>query len=229
MNEQDQFLKHLETMSQSIGIISSDMTWQNHISEIFYPNGKLRPLPASWWLEKGFTFRRSFLHFRAQYFLPTLESIGFIHSLIGDPKNCIEVGAGNGWLGYLLGVRMTDSWLQRKPEVAQIYEGSKQPTIEYGLDVEKLDAISAVKKYKPDTVIASWVSDLLNLSWSNPYAIDEVEMMNHCRRYIFIGTRQQHHYKALIKSWPKTKQYQGRGLLSRSKDDSQNLIWVFEH
>jgi hypothetical protein len=156
------------------------------------------------------------------------ESLILINDLIGSIplKDCLEIGAGNGWLGYLLGIKMTDSYLQDNPAMKSLYSMVSQPVIKYGLDVERIEAVEAVKKYRPHTVIGSWISE--KNSGGNPYLVDEVEMMKYCKRYIFIGTEHQHDYKTLIKNG-KGRKYKTPGILSRAKDDSVNAVWVFEN
>lgn len=222
------FDERLDALLEGLHVnLIHDDSWQ-HLP-VFFANGKLRPMPYAFWKSMSFNTRRLFLHYHAQYFLPTLESILFIDRLISDvpKKDCLEIGAGNGWLGFLLGIRMTDNYNQTKPEIKQMYDNAGQPVIKYGADVEKIEAVDAAKKYLPHTIIGSWITEKGEPPYGNPYAIDEVEMMRYCKRYVFIGTDIEHRYKTLIRNASGQK-YKCPGLISRTKDDDKNTIWVFE-
>jgi len=208
------------------GTLVMDHSYKNY--DILDERRKLKIKSAEFWHQLGWNARRTFLHFEGQYFLPTVESLILINDLIGAvPRDeCLEIGAGNGWLGWLLGIKMTDSYLQEDPATKFMYAFAQQPIIKYGLDVERMEAVEAVKKYRPHTVIGSWISE--KQPDGNPFVVDELEMMKYCKRYIFIGTETQHDYKTLIRTGLGRK-YKAPGILSRAKDDSVNAIWVFEN
>lgn len=205
--------------------LNFDYAYKKH--DIIDDRKKLKIKTADFWHRLGWDARRTFLHFEGQYFLPTVESLILINNLIGSiPKeDCLEIGAGNGWLGYLLGIRMTDSYLQDEPAMKFAYLSAGQPVIKYGADVERLDAVEAAKKYRPHTIIGSWISE--KGAAGNQLLADELEMMKYCKRYIFIGTDVHHEYKTLVREGRGVK-HKNPGILSRAKDDSVNSIWVFE-
>lgn len=66
---------------------------------------------------------RSFKHEYPVYVLPTTELLDVLDDLIQDYDRVIEIGAGTGSIGRLLGIKMTDSYLQQDNEaVKKVYE-----------------------------------------------------------------------------------------------------------
>jgi hypothetical protein len=193
---------------------------------------KLTIKEADFWLAKPWEELRAFLHWKAQYFLPTLESIDLIKDIIlteCDLSDAIEIGAGNGWLGYHLGIKMTDSMIQDDPSVKDKYDTAKQPRITYGKDVEKLEASEAIAKYKPHTVIGSWITqsfkndgtDIMGSEWG----VDEEHIIKNCKRYILIGSIPIHQTKRILKL--NHIEFENRSLISRTKNHELNRIWIF--
>jgi len=96
----------------------------------------------------------------------------FIHGLYGiitdeliqdmrheiDGRRAIEIGAGCGLLGAALGIISTDNFEKETTHFIEAHKEMGQPIAPYGANVEKLDAIEAIKKYKPEVVVASWVT-----------------------------------------------------------------------
>src|ERR1035438_3683580 len=73
--------------------------------------------------------------------------------------------AGN--LGRFLNIPMTDAMIQRKPEIAAYYKMIGQPTINYPQEVDHLEAMDAVRRYHPWTVVASWVTQLYKTNFED--------------------------------------------------------------
>lgn len=95
---------------------------------------------------------------RAIYQYPTHETLELVAKLTASANHALEIGAGNGHLGRLLGVRMSDSGIQDTPEYVAYYktlgqEGTKPPSC-----VERLEALEAVRRYNPTTVIGAWIT-----------------------------------------------------------------------
>jgi len=197
--------------------------WEN--LDIFETNGKLKILPTQFWLNQGFLTYRSMLHFKAQYFLPTIEALDAIKGLIKDVSldDCMEIGAGNGWLGYALGIKMIDNYRQAGVEIMLAYLANGQPIIKYGEDVEKLDALSAVEKYKPHTVIGSWISQKSDITL--PDGVDDVLMLSKVKRYILIGSDNVHGANRIMKI--KHQKIKLPSLLSRTRRQEENSIWIW--
>lgn len=109
------------------------------------------------------------------YVLPTEELFSFLDSLIGE-KSAIEVGAGKGYLGRELNIPTTDSYAKRYPYPMKRDKDMGIPTIVYPKDVEKLDAIKSIKKYRPHTVVSSFLVSEKKISRWN-------EIWSKCQRY----------------------------------------------
>lgn len=174
---------------------------------------------------------RMFCHYFARYTIPTVELLTLLKELIGDTK-AIEIGAGCGDLGWNLGIPMTDNHLQTRPDIEQMYAATGQPTIEYGKDVEKLEALAAVRKYKPHTVIASWVTHWINPNKPPPkeggsaWGIKEGKMLNRIKRYIHIGSYAVHDIKPIRK-----RQYEiidGKGIIISRSNREDDQIWIWK-
>lgn len=164
------------------------------------------------------------------YGLVTSELIFWLKEQIAGRK-ALEVGAGNGALGQELNIPMTDSFLQEEPEIKAYYQSLNQSLIHYGPDVEKADYKDAILKYKPDVVIASWVTQL----WLGPkdnangsvYGIDEGWILDHCRTYIHIGNASVHGAKRILSH--KHDEYKFDWLYSRSLDQNNCVIYVWNN
>jgi len=161
----------------------------------------------------------------ACYVLPTKELIEHLLRLI-DGRKAIEIGAGNGVIARALGIPATDNHQQTWPEVKAHYEMLKQPVICYGDNVEKLSAIEAVEKYKPEVVVAAWVTHQYEPQrhWAggNENGVDESALLARCREYIFIGNEVVHKNK-LIWEQPHTKNFHDF-LFSRAANGSRDFL-----
>ena len=169
-----------------------------------------------------------FCHKHAIYQLPTQELINFVKGQI-DGKSALEIGSGNGCMGRALGIRMADNKMQELPEVQLYYQAMRQPTITYGEDVEHLDAISAIKKYRPEVVVASWVTHKFKegMEYGNAMGIEEEEIFeNGVEKYIHIGNEKTHMYKPILKLFP-VRKFKHKTIISRSMSRDQNIIYVF--
>ncbi|MGL5923740.1 hypothetical protein [Chroococcidiopsis sp.] len=100
---------------------------------------------------------RMWMQFRGRYQLPTIELIDWLREKIGD-RFAIEVAAGNADLGYHLGIHQTDSWIQMHPLMQGYMYARDAKATAPKLDVEKLETVEAIKKYKPQIAIASWLT-----------------------------------------------------------------------
>ncbi len=174
-------------------------------------------------------------HQNAVYQVPTEELIAWLFNEIEFPKclDTIEIGSGEGFIARALGITGTDNYMQvRKPEVILHYELSKQPRIKYGSNVEELSAHQAVEKYKPETVIACWVTqkykdgDTKRKIGSNMYGVEEEKIIQKVKKYILIGNHTVHHDKRILKL--PHKMYRFPWLVSRSSSPDKNSIYVWQ-
>ncbi|MCP4392672.1 MAG: hypothetical protein GY804_00100 [Alphaproteobacteria bacterium] len=135
------------------------------------------------------------------YCLPTTELIAWLKERIGSRK-AIEVGAGCGIVGRSLGIKMTDNFQQLMPKYKQAYEAMQQPIVNYGSDVLKCDALSAIKRFKPEVVIGCWVTHLYNPSQherkGNEMGINEQKVVKRVQEYIVIGNSTVHNLKPIM-------------------------------
>lgn len=140
----------------------------------------------------------------ARYGLPTLETVAWLKAFIAG-REAIEIGSGAGDLAFFLGIRGTDSKHQNDPESKRLYEATGQPTIKYPEWVEKIDAVEAVKKYKPEVVVAQWVTHWIDPNLPPPpgggcmVGIKEEEILATGATYVVIGNTMVHKYKPLLK------------------------------
>lgn len=141
------------------------------------------------------------------YTFPTQELVDWLHSEIDDdpemePHTAIEICCGTGWLGRSLGIPITDSRLQERPDIRQSYIVQMAVPISYPGDVEQLDALSAIRKYEPEYVIASYCTHLYgtgSLKSGNAFGVDTRWVRSHCRRFYHIGNDDIHFRDPIMK------------------------------
>lgn len=179
---------------------------------------------------------RFWMHMRARYMIPTEELIDWlVEQLYADngedqSQGWLEIGAGSGDLAHHLGITATDSFFQNQPKIRLIYEAAGQPLVKYGKNVQKLDAIAAAKKYKPHTVIASWVTQVAR--YGDPIGegcaggVDESHLLRLCKRYIFIGNESSHHAKRILGE-PHRVIDPCPAIVSRGNPETDR-IWIWE-
>ena len=83
-------------------------------------DGHIRELPASEWQQFPWDDVRLFMHEYPVYGLPTTELLDVLEDLTADYRKVIEIGAGTGSIGRLLGIKMTDSYMQQDNKVAKM-------------------------------------------------------------------------------------------------------------
>ena len=197
------------------------------LNEIFlYPNGDLIPLPSEYY-KNACTHEELQLwcHIHAVYQLPVLELIDFIAENIEG--KAIEIGAGNGSIGRALKIPVTDSKLQNRKDIENYYKLLKQPIVKYGSDVLNYEANRAVNKFKPDTVIGCWITEWNNYptAQSSYWGVDEKNILRN-KKYIFVGNKDVHGLKAILKK--EHKEYQFPWLVSRANNQDNNIIYIWE-
>ncbi len=203
------------------------------IESLMIHDGKIIPVPFE--SLKGFSqeMLSIFCHKHALYQLPTTELIDFLKNEIGD-SSVIEIGSGNGCMGRSLGIKMADNYMQTWDDVKFTYGLTGQPTITYGSDVEELDAISAVKKYNPKTVVACWVTHKYEegMTAGNMYGIqEELLFENGVEKYIHVGNHTNstgHPLKPILSKYP-VKMLHFPWLVSRSMSRDKNTIYIFSN
>lgn len=168
--------------------------------EAIGPDGRLRILPSEFWENTTVDERAVFGNRHAVYGFPTIELVEWLTGYIGGRK-AIEIGAGSGVLAEALGIPATDSHQQDMPVYREFYAKLGQKTVTYGPNVEKLDALQAVRKYRPQVVIGSWITHIYDemRDWAggNELGVDEGRLLELTPCYIHIGNEDVHKGKEI--------------------------------
>lgn len=169
--------------------------------EVLDEQGQLRILPAAYYHSTTREERALLGHRTALYGLPTQELVAWIKNYIGD-RSAIEIGAAHGLLAQALGIPATDSYQQDDPNMALYYAMIGQATVRYGAHVERLDALSAVAKHRPQVVVASWVTHkylmIRNEAGGNIEGVNEEALLDSgIEAYVFIGNTVTHAGKSI--------------------------------
>jgi hypothetical protein len=196
-------------------------------------DGALKVMPAAFYRQFEQVDLAGFCLKQAAYCLPTFELLDKINELIlevSPTRSAIEIGSGNGVLGQALGIPCTDNYMQADAGIQAMYASAMQPVITYGAHVEKLDAFAAVKQYKPEVVVAAWVTHKYNPAehWreGNMFGVDEKALLRRIKRYVFVGNLSPHGKKPLL-AVPH-KRIEVDYVFSRSLDAHNNAILVWE-
>jgi hypothetical protein len=194
-------------------------------------NGCLRVVPYSRLMNVPQEHLSQFCMEHGIYAIPKQELIDFLREEIsGNEESTIEIGSGNGVICKALGIRGTDNYMQEIPEIKLHYQMLGQATVPYGKHVERLDALKAVQKYKPDIVVAAWVTHKYNPRepWreGNMYGIDEKKLLDKVQKYIVVGNEKVHDKKPIL-SLPHRK-VKAPWILSRSMNPEKNVIFIWE-
>ena len=197
--------------------------------DLLNSEGFLRLLSCEYYNTIPWQELRLWCHYNARYGLPTIELVEWLKATIGDRK-AIEIGSGAGDLAYHLGIQATDNRQQEWPDVALFYKMKGQPTIKYPASVERLSAIEAIKKYAPEVIVASWVTEWVDpdnvpVHGGNMYGIKEDKIVGSGRTYILIGNINVHGHKKIMNIAHETHDFPF--LKSRGANREGNRIWVW--
>ena len=143
--------------------------------------GIIKLFPAEFYHSLDNTDLRVWCICRAIYLIPTIELIDWLKANFNLDK-AIEIGAGNNYLYHHLGIKGIDNYSEQIPAVKLVHEILKQPSTDPPPEVEKLDAIAAIEKYQPETVITSWMTikgnDTEEVDGGHRYAPNEDEILD---------------------------------------------------
>lgn len=191
-------------------------------------HGTLRVLPAAFWQATTVDERALFGLRTGSYGFPTLELVAYLKELIGG-RRAIEIGAGNGVLCKALGIPGTDSYQQREPKYAAHYAALQQPTVPYGAHVEKMDAATAIRHYRPEVVIGCWVTHRYDPAdhkrGGNEAGPDGDDLLAHCKDYVLIGNDRVHGANPL---WSRSHTCVSLPFLYSRAHGSRDFVAVFE-
>jgi hypothetical protein len=201
----------------------------------------VRLLPAAFWRELNPLTVSAWCLARGRYGIPTMETIRWLLEQIEPYQRVVEIGAGAGDFAYWLGAGFdrdylpTDSKIQDSREFQFEAGAMGQPTVTYPAWVEKIEALDAVKKYQPDCVFASWVTQKFDVERDVPgeaqaftHGVDEVALLNEpcVKRYIMVGNMNSHGRKRARKFqhvvWRDERDF---GLVSRAQEPHKNCIF----
>lgn len=162
-------------------------------------DGRIKLLPAAEWQGLDRTALRVWCHFRAVYCVPTLELVNWLKETIGD-RHALEIGAGNNHLGFYLGIKQTDSYMQTDPISGKYYQMTGQIPTRPGPDVEKLNATQAIAAYRPQVVIGAWITQLWQPGdeQGSDVGVDEEALIDQVDTYIHIGHDAIHGEKRVL-------------------------------
>lgn len=149
----------IEIELQNVNLLRAKEIVENLISS----DGRIYPVPYSFIKDDTLDTLNLVMQALGLYTFPTLELCDWLQGQIDDdpelePHSAIEICGGTGWIGRQLGIKSTDIKNMENPIVQEVMLKSfSVPTI-YASDVETLEASEAVRKYKPEIVIGSYVT-----------------------------------------------------------------------
>lgn len=194
-------------------------------------DGRIKLLPAEAYQSVPLTHLRLWCHVTARYCIPTVELVVWLKKQI-DGRSAIEVGAGNADLGYHLGIPSTDSCIQQAPHLQNFYASLRQVPTDPPPYVRKMEALSAIQHYKPQVVIASWLTrkfikgkDIEGKAQASIYGPQEEKILNRCQTYIHVGNENVHNEKTLLTLPHDTRH--ASWLVSRAAEQEKNVIWLW--
>jgi len=190
--------------------------------------GRLKIMPKAYYQGTTQSERSALALLTGNYLLPTFELVDWIREQIAG-RSAIEIGSGNGILADALGIPATDNRMQENPDIAAHYAAMGQPVITYGDNVEKLDAQEAIAKYRPQVVVAAWVTHRYDpsrhLAGGNMFGVDEGAVIDACEDYVFIGNTQVHAGKPI---WDRPhRRFDTSAVFSRATNGSPELAVVW--
>lgn len=190
--------------------------------------GLPRIMPADYYRAMSVDERAMLGARNAMYSFPTVELVQWIQDEIGG-RSAIEIGSGNGALAAALGIPATDNCMQEDPAIVAVYEAAGQKAIIYGAHVKRMSAAEAVAGYKPQVVVACWVTHLFRedrrSAGGNMFGVDEEALIDACETYIFIGNEQVHRNKSI---WDRPHRIiYPEWLFSRAHNGTKDFIAVW--
>lgn len=164
----------------------------------------------------------------AIYQIPTEELINWLQQRIGNRK-AIEIGSGRTGIGRALGIPCTDSYIQTTPEMKAYYEALQQAPVIPPDYVEKLEARQAIEKYKPEVVLACFVTQKHKEGELQgcAFGLDEEWIVGTVPTYIHVGNRGPHGSKRILAI--EHEEFQFPWLKCRAIDPSKNFIAVWNN
>ena len=201
------------------------------VEQLIGPGGSIVPVNAHILQALPLPCIQAYCHFHGIYQVPTIELMLWLAAYATGPK-ALEICAGKGDLGRILGIRSTDSYMHLFPKIRRAYEAMGQPITKPPASVEKLEALEAVRKYNPEIVLASWASEFgaspIEGRHTSPLGIHEREIWEHpsVKTYIVIGNRACHNER--LPGVTPHETIEGQWLVSRAVDQKANFASVWK-
>lgn len=192
--------------------------------------GRLKVVPASVLAGTSANERAVFGVRNGLYGYLTHELVDFLQQRIAG-RRALEIGAGHGQLAQALGIPATDNHQQERPNIRAYYEALGQTVVPYGENVQRMDAHTAVARYKPQVVVASWVTHRYDPArheaGGNEDGVREEDILDACEAYLFVGNEKVHASKSL---WSRPHQiWRPSWLYSRAVNGSPDFIALWEN
>lgn len=215
--------------AQIIDLVEKDVIYLD--DQLLDGDRRIRPATAAFAQSFPLAHLRAWAGIRGRYQIVTAELLLWLRDRIGG-RTALEVAAGFGDLGSHLGVVMTDSGIQCRPEVRRYYASLGQAAIDPPSDVICRDAVTAVDQNRPQVVVASWLTqsfapgDAEAGIGSSVFGADEGLIIGKCDTYIHIGNANVHGDKRALALPHETHSFPW--LVSRAADQAKNVIYVWE-
>ena len=203
-----------------------DSTRHEEIKEKVIVDNKIKLYKSSFFKDYDLQDIQAFAVQNSLYQIPTSELIEFLKQWI-VPGKTIEIGSGKGVIGKCLRIPCTDSHMQAEPHIKMFYNMFKQKPIVYPCHVEKLGALAAIEKYKPEVVIGSWITSPMDIDGNegNSLGPDEEEILKKVDTYILIGNEKVHGRKIIRKY--SHREYTADWLITRGRSQNLNRIYIW--
>jgi hypothetical protein len=200
----------------------------SYLEKELLDNNQLKVMPASFYKDIPQNDLSYFCWKHGFYSLPTTELCEWLKEQI-DGRSTIEIGAGHGAVAKYLGIPATDSKLQETTAMQVVYTLQGQPTVKYPPHIIKLRGNDAVTYYKPEVVIACWVTQIYKETehWrgGNMFGVDEDFLLDNVSTYIHVGHTKTHGIKRILNR--PHKEFRFPWLYGRSMDAANHIIYVW--
>lgn len=206
-------------------------------------NGKPKIVPAE--LISRYTWETALIGMQLNsiYVWPTTELLTWLNSNLTEKDKTIEIGSGNGVLANELGISATDSYMQSdkfKPNNSSERELHQNaiatlrlsgiPPINYGANVEQLDALAAIRKHKPKHILGCYITHkyINGMSTGNALGVDEtwIARRKQIKSYTMVGNQVVHAEKPIL-ALPH-EEIELDGLIVRAKNPAANRIFRWD-
>lgn len=172
------------------------------------------------------------------YVLPTVELLADLKKIIPNLTKTIEIGSGNGVIADQLGIKATDNYMQSEnfrvekhhKHLIDDLRSSDAEMVKYGKNVLRVDGNEAVKRFRPETVLACFVTHKYSKAKSelggNFKGVDFEKVMKKVKRIVFVGNTDTHKNHTLMRL--PLLGMQSDGLITRSFNPDNNGIFIID-